>query len=410
MARYPLHPRLSRLMVEARRRGVAATAVRWPHCSARASACPRARRTPRVRICWCCWNRSGRRMRRGCSVNWAGPPRAPRPRGGDEDALLLSVLTAFPDRVARRRQGAELQLASGAAAQQAPNSTVTGAELLVAVEAEDRKDQKAPVVRLASAIEPEWLLDLFPDRLREISTLEWNRGGERVEAVSSLMFDQIAIETRRTRARSRSRPAFSWRTRPWKRDWHASPIRRKSRPSNRASSSRRSTVPWPRWMPLPSKPRWHRWPPGSRASPNWKPPRAAAGLLRAIEQQMPPGTRRLLDEIAPAVHPSAARPAGAGPLRAQPAALDRLAPAGFLRHARDAHRGARRGPRGGAPAGAQSASGADDHATSPASGSASTRRFARNSRAATPSTRGRKIRSLEAGRLNRRTVPSLLLL
>ena len=53
-------------------------------------------------------------------------------------------------------------------------------------------------MRLASAIEPEWLLDLFPDRLREVSTLEWNRSGERVEAVTSLMFDQIAIETRRT--------------------------------------------------------------------------------------------------------------------------------------------------------------------------------------------------------------------
>jgi ATP-dependent RNA helicase HrpB len=65
------------------------------------------------------------------------------------------------------------------------------------VEAEDRKDQKAPLVRLASAIEPEWLLDLFPERLREVSQLEWNRAGERVEAVNSLMFDSIAIETRR---------------------------------------------------------------------------------------------------------------------------------------------------------------------------------------------------------------------
>ena len=68
------------------------------------------------------------------------------------------------------------------------------------------------------------------------------------------------------------------------------------------------------------------------------------GLLRAMEQQMPPGTRRLLDEIAPGRHPAAARPPGAGSLRAEPAALDRFAPAGFLRHARDAHGGARRGP------------------------------------------------------------------
>src|SRR4029077_8635692 len=114
-----------------------------------------------------------------------------------EDALLISVLTGFPDRVARRRQGADLQRAAGTSAQLAANSTVT-ADLMVAVEAEDRKDQKSPLVRLASAIEPEWLLDLFPDRLREASTLEWHRAGERVEAVTSLLFDQVAIETRRT--------------------------------------------------------------------------------------------------------------------------------------------------------------------------------------------------------------------
>jgi len=121
----------------------------------------------------------------------------PRQRGRDEDALLISVLAAFPDRVARRRSGAELQLAAGGSAALAPNSTVTEAELLVAVEAEDRRDQKIPLVRIASAVEPEWLLDLLPERLRETDELEWNRAAERVESVKALMFDRIAIETRR---------------------------------------------------------------------------------------------------------------------------------------------------------------------------------------------------------------------
>src|SRR5207249_3041569 len=93
--------------------------------------------------------------------------------------------------------GDELQLAAGSPALLAPSSTVTEAGLLVAVEAEDRKDQKAPLVRIASAIQPEWLLDLFPERLREVSEIEWNRTAERVESVTSLMFDRIAIETRR---------------------------------------------------------------------------------------------------------------------------------------------------------------------------------------------------------------------
>src|SRR5215471_7094909 len=121
----------------------------------------------------------------------------PRQRGRDEDALLRAVLAAFPDRVARRRQGSELQLASGGPAQLAPASTVTAAEFLVAVEAEDRPDQKAPLVRLASAIEPEWLVDLFPERVRETQRVEWNRATERVEAANLLMFDEIVIEERR---------------------------------------------------------------------------------------------------------------------------------------------------------------------------------------------------------------------
>ena len=40
---------------------------------------------------------------------------------------------------------------------------------------------------------PEWLLDLFPDRLREVTALEWNRAGERVEAVTSLVFDHPGL-------------------------------------------------------------------------------------------------------------------------------------------------------------------------------------------------------------------------
>jgi ATP-dependent helicase HrpB len=84
-------------------------------------------------------------------------------------------------------------MASGGPALLAPSSTVTQAPFLVAVEAEAR-DRAAPLVRLASAIEPEWLVDLFPGRIAEIATVEWNRAAERVESVSALMFGRIAIE------------------------------------------------------------------------------------------------------------------------------------------------------------------------------------------------------------------------
>jgi ATP-dependent helicase HrpB len=209
MARYPLHPRLARLVVEARRRGVAedgctvaallSAGERLPARAAHNSrsdllalldaqcVAPREARTQQV----------VRQVRR--AVN---PPKQARGVSfkGHEDALLISVLAAFPDRVARRRQGSDLQLASGGPAQLAPSSTVTQAQFLVAVEAEDRRDQKAPLVRIASAIEPEWLLDLFPERVVEVATVEWNRSAERVEGMSALMFGQIAIEQTRREA------------------------------------------------------------------------------------------------------------------------------------------------------------------------------------------------------------------
>ena len=53
------------------------------------------------------------------------------------------------------------------------------------------------LVRLASSVEPEWLLDLYPDRIRERTEAVWNRNAERVDAVSALLYDDIVIEESR---------------------------------------------------------------------------------------------------------------------------------------------------------------------------------------------------------------------
>src|SRR6266851_350905 len=99
-----------------------------------------------------------------------GPARESPP----PEAILLAILAAFPDRVARRRQDDELLLASGGSARLS-RASVVREPLLVAVDIEERREQGLPLVRLASAIEPEWLLDLFPEYLKERATLEWNR-------------------------------------------------------------------------------------------------------------------------------------------------------------------------------------------------------------------------------------------
>jgi ATP-dependent helicase HrpB len=323
MARYPLHPRLSRLMVEARRRGVArdgcAVAALLSAGDRLPAHAPHASRSDLLVLLESEWSAyaerlfrqlGGEKLRRNAPASGRGQAEAcPTNAGGAggsacgpadaEAALLISILTAFPDRVARRRQGADLQLASGTAAELAPNSTVTCADLFVAVEAEDRQDRKAPLVRLASAIEPEWLLDLFPDRLREVSTLQWNRSGERVEAVTSLMFDQIAIETRRTppdpeqagvllahQAAEAGLGRFADLE-----EIAALQARVQFAAQHGAVAELDAAAVEAALASLAT---------GLKSFAELESVARGAGLLREIERQMPPGTRRLLEEIAPA--------------------------------------------------------------------------------------------------------------
>ena len=171
MARYPLHPRLARLVMEALRRGAGEDACRF--------AAELTSDDPRV-------------LRQILRV-----VRPPRQEKHDPAALEISILTAFPDRVARRRQGRELQLAAGGSALLAPGCDVPG-DFMAAVEIEDRKDQKLPLVRRAVPIEPAWLLDLFPESVRETAELEWNRAAERVESRSALLYENLAIEESRS--------------------------------------------------------------------------------------------------------------------------------------------------------------------------------------------------------------------
>ncbi|PYS99981.1 MAG: ATP-dependent helicase HrpB [Acidobacteria bacterium] len=128
-----------------------------------------------------------------------------------EKELLISILAGYPDRVARRRaegvrrdESIELLLAGGGTAELAPESVVRGAEFLVAVDAEERGDAARgraggaravkTVVRLASAIEPDWLLDLFADSLSEKVEARWDARAERVEVVRRLVYDQLVID------------------------------------------------------------------------------------------------------------------------------------------------------------------------------------------------------------------------
>jgi ATP-dependent helicase HrpB len=110
----------------------------------------------------------------------------------NDEALLKAVLTGFPDRVARRRSGNQVLLSTGASAE--IEGEPPRYEFMVALDAEDRKEKSLPLVRMTSRIEPEWLIDLFPDHVREQSGAVWNRTAERVDAISALMYDDLVIQ------------------------------------------------------------------------------------------------------------------------------------------------------------------------------------------------------------------------
>lgn len=298
MARYPLHPRLGRLIVEARRRGVAedgCTVAALLSVGERLPPRPdHATRSDLLVLMESPWEPSTAQMVR--QIRRIVNP--PRQKKRDEDGLLISVLTAFPDRVAKRRQGNELQLAAGGPAQLAPVSTVTAAAFVVAIEIEDRRDQKTPLVRLASGVQPEWLLDLFPERVREIARVEWNRPAERVESVSALMFGDIALEESRRAPDPEAAAALLAEkaveagvarfASAEELDAFLARVNFAAQHGSGAAFGGDAVEGALRSLAT-----------GLKSFGELEAAASGGGLLRALEHQLPPQTRRLLDEIAP---------------------------------------------------------------------------------------------------------------
>jgi ATP-dependent helicase HrpB len=122
---------------------------------------------------------------------------APKTQVEHETALLRAVLAGYPDRVAKRRRpkAPEVVFAAGGSGTLDDASVVREAELLVAVDAEERRG--GVVVRLASAIEPEWLLEANSDDLGEADELVWNADARRVERVTKLTWGAVTLEETR---------------------------------------------------------------------------------------------------------------------------------------------------------------------------------------------------------------------
>jgi len=195
LARFPLPPRLARILVEADARGVGEDG-----CLAAAVLSVGAASGGSTSIDLHVRMESTLDPQTRQLVTQL--KRIARPRkqlAHDDDALLISVLTGFPDRVAKLRAGKQVLLSNGGSAELAnePSSDAPPYPFFTAVEAEDRRDKPLPLIRLTARVEPEWLLELFPARVREHDVLEWNARAERVEQVSALYYDEMLLDEHR---------------------------------------------------------------------------------------------------------------------------------------------------------------------------------------------------------------------
>jgi ATP-dependent helicase HrpB len=236
MLRFPVHPRLARIICEAEDRGVAEPACviaallgarelrverRGPRAEARLASpsdliddmdalydarqhglrADRLRREGLDPTAASTADRVARqlaRIARNARVAHASPD--------DHDTvdreLRIAILTGFPDRVGKRRapRGAEIVFAGGGSGVLAPSSAVIDAELVACVDVADTsaRGQASKVqIRRASAIEASWLLDLYLDRIAERDELVWNAAKQRVERVTQMTYDGLPIDEQR---------------------------------------------------------------------------------------------------------------------------------------------------------------------------------------------------------------------
>ena len=233
MLRFPVHPRLARIVCEAEARGVSQEACivaalvgarelrlerRGPQGAAKISAPSDliedldalldARRHHL---------RADRLRRDGLDISTAHTvdktakqleriARDSHPAPPTDDAvdreLQIAILTGFPDRVGKRRapRSQEIIFAGGGSGTLAPSSAVVDAELMVAVDVAEtgaRGQASRVQIRRASAIEASWLLDLYLDRIDEKDELVWNAQKDRVERVVQMTYDGLPIDEQR---------------------------------------------------------------------------------------------------------------------------------------------------------------------------------------------------------------------
>jgi ATP-dependent helicase HrpB len=224
MARLPVHPRLARLMVEGKRRGALERAAlaaallseRDPFARQPEDAADRqGRRVATVsdllervealeeferngKTSFLCGNlhQSGARAVLRARNHLMHSLRQPAPKldvrdDSVDDALLRSLLAAYPDRLARRREPGSRRgvLVGGRGVRLAPSSGVRDPELFVCVDVD--AGQREALVWQASGVVRDWLPHEW---LRTAVEVAFDAEGERVSARRRLYFEDLLLE------------------------------------------------------------------------------------------------------------------------------------------------------------------------------------------------------------------------
>lgn len=126
---------------------------------------------------------------RRCRASVA-PPSGPE---AHDRALVSALLSAFPDRFAKRQKpkAPRLAIAGGISGTLSEESVVRDAPFLLALDADE---SRGVLVRIAAAVDPGAILDRFVDEVTEERVLTFNAELGRVEAKSRLLYDGIAFD------------------------------------------------------------------------------------------------------------------------------------------------------------------------------------------------------------------------
>ncbi|NNM84308.1 MAG: ATP-dependent helicase HrpB [Phycisphaerales bacterium] len=111
------------------------------------------------------------------------------------EALLRLLLAAFPDRVCRRRANDPKRAAmiGGRGVVLGPQSGVLRPEFFIAVDVtfDPNKPRGEGVVRMASAIQPEWLTDSAVYQERQLAT--WDQTSQRVVGLRQICYGELVM-------------------------------------------------------------------------------------------------------------------------------------------------------------------------------------------------------------------------